>query len=249
MRRSYPKPLSGLLTIHISMSKFVLVSDIHGNAPALQEVVDVEGEDAEYMVLGDIHGLNAYPQETLELVQEIGNFVLAGNHDKALFHHGEGHVNSDELSAFELEHTVSNLSSEQQDWMRELPYLEVVQRGDSRICLCHAYPWPEKASGYEAGNAGVGKGSVTHVASIVADDYDYVFHGHTHEQYSLDCSRFGHEVHFVNPGSLGYNGEYAVVDTETGDVTLKEVDIHLEEVKEHISEHLPDDAPSVNRWL
>jgi len=108
-------------------NEFVLVSDIHGNAPALEQVVEREGRDKEYMVLGDIHGLNAYPKETQELVQEVGNFVLAGNHDKALFHHNEGHVNSDALSRFELRHTLDNLSDEQQNWMRERPFMEVVQ--------------------------------------------------------------------------------------------------------------------------
>lgn len=230
------------------MNKFVLVSDVHGNYPALEKVVEAEGRDVEYMFLGDIHGLNAYPSETQELVQEVGNFVLAGNHDKAIFHHGEGHVNSDELSKFELQHTLDSLSQEQQDWMRERPFLEVVQRGPSRICLTHAMPWPEKASGYEPGNAGIPKGNVPHFASIVADDYDYVFHGHTHTQYSLDCERFGHEVHFVNPGSLGYDNCYAVIDTDTGNVELKSVESTDETVVARLKDVLPDDAPHVERW-
>lgn len=230
-------------------NEFVVVSDIHGNAPALEQVVEREGRDKEYMVLGDIHGLNAYPDETLRLVQEVGNFVLAGNHDKAMFHHNEGHVNSDALSRFELRHTLDNLSDEQQDWMRDRPFMEVVQRGPSRIALCHAYPWPAQASGYEPGNAGISKGSVTSVASTVSDDYDYVFHGHTHTQYELDCSQWSHDVHFVNPGSLGYDGVYAVVDTDSGAVELNSVELDMDGLRDHISSVLPEDAPSVNRWL
>jgi len=231
------------------MNKFVLVSDIHGNAPALQAVVDEEGKDAEYMVLGDIHGLNAYPKETQELVQEVGNFVLTGNHDKAIFEYGEGHVNSDALSQFELYHTLSNLDGDAVDWMLERQHLEVIQRGPSRICITHALPWPEMASGYEPGNAGITKGQVTEVAASVGEDYDYVFHGHSHEQYELDCSRWGHDVHFVNPGTLGYAGKYAVVETDTGGVNLKEVEYDEEAIREHIAEVLPEDAPSVHRWF
>lgn len=230
------------------MSKFVLVSDIHGNFPALKQVVEREGWDAEYMILGDIHGLNAFPQETQTLVQTLDGFTLAGNHDKAMFHYGEGHVNNDALKKFELEHTLSALSDEQQEWLKALPFLEVVQRGASRICLTHAMPWPEKASGYEKGNVGIPKADVPHIASIVADDYDYVFHGHTHEQYELNCSKFGHNVHFVNPGTLGYQQEYAVVDTATGDVSLKSVESTDEEVVAHLKEVLPDDAPRVEKW-
>lgn len=230
-------------------NEFVVLSDIHGNAPALQAVIDREGEDREYMVLGDIHGLLAWPAETLSLVQEVGNFVLAGNHDKAIFHHGEGHVNSRALSKFERDYTLSNLSSDDVRYMLDRPFMEVVQRGPSRIALCHAYPWPAKASGYEPGNAGISKGSVTSVASTVSDDYDYVFHGHTHTQYELDCSQWSHDVHFVNPGSLGYDGDYAVVETDHGGVSLKSVELDMEATRDHISSVLPEDAPSVNRWL
>ena len=230
-------------------NEFVVLSDIHGNYPALQEVVDTEGYDKEYMVLGDIHGLNAYPEQTLDLVKEISNFTLAGNHDKAIFELGEGHVNSDKLSEFELYHTLSNLNSNDVEWMLDLSHLGVIQRDDSRICITHAYPFPETASGYEAGNGGVDKGSVTEVASVVGDDYDYVMHGHTHEQYELNCQRFGHDVHFINPGTLGYEGKYAVVYTDTNDVELKTVDYHYDKVKQHIASVLPSDAPPVNSWF
>jgi predicted phosphodiesterase len=229
-------------------NEFVLVSDIHGNYPALQAVVDAEGLEKEYMVLGDIHGLLGYPAKTQALVKSVGNFILAGNHDKAIFHHGEGHVVSDELSEYELEHTLSNLSDEEQEWMANLPFMEVVQRGPSRIALCHAYPWPAQASGYEPGNAGISKGSVTSVASTVADDYDYVFHGHTHTQYELDCSQWGHDVHFVNPGSLGYDHTYAVVETDHGGVSLKSVEVE-EDVAAHVQANLPEGAPHTNEWL
>ena len=232
------------------MSELVLVSDIHGNYPALQKVVDSEGLDAEYVVLGDIHGLLSYPKETVDLLNKMEpKVLLAGNHDKAMFHHNEGHVNSDALSEFELEHTKSHLTPAQQGWLASLPFMEVWQDGQHRIAAAHAIPWPEKASGYEAGNAGIPKGNVPHFASVVSSDYDYVFTGHSHEQYSLDASRWSHDVHFVNPGTLGYEDRYAVVDTETGNVWLKQVESTYDEVKAHIKEVLPSDAPSVEVWL
>lgn len=229
--------------------EWVVLSDIHGNYPSLKAVVDKEGEDAEYVILGDIMGLLAYPKETLELVQEVGNVVLAGNHDKAIFHEGVGHVNSAKLSEFELSHTINNLTHEQIDWMRERPFMEVVQRGPSRIALCHAYPWPAKASGYEPGNAGIRKQDVPRIAKIVADDYDYVFHGHTHRQYDLDASRWSHDVHFVNPGTLGYDGTYSIVDTDAGTVEHRSVDYDEDAVQAHVQDVLPRGAPPAREWL
>lgn len=231
------------------MSEYVLISDIHGNAPALRSVIDREGFNAEYVFLGDLMGLMSYPKDTVDIIRQLQGHVLAGNHDKAIFHHGEGHVNSDQLSAFEFNHTMEKLSYDDIEWMRRLPFMEVWQDGSARIAAAHAIPWPEKASGYEAGNAGVPKGNVPHFASIVADDYDFVFVGHSHEQFSLDASRWGHDVHFVNPGTLGYEDRYAVVNTETGNVSLKQVESTYDEVKSHIKEVLPSVAPSVEMWL
>lgn len=230
------------------MNKFVLVSDIHGNAPALKAVMEREGTELEYMVLGDIHGLNGYPKETMGLVQSLDAIVLAGNHDVAIFQRGEGHVNSEALSQFELSHTLSELNEQQQGYMRTLPSLKVVNRGGKGICLCHARPYAEESTGYEMGNNGMPKGSVPHHASKVGDTFDYVFHGHTHEQYSLDCEQFGHDVHFVNPGSLGYDDTYAVVDVSAGEVELKSVE-YEEDVAEHVQSLLPDDAPHTSAWL
>ena len=230
------------------MSKLVLLSDIHGNAPALAKAVRREGAQADYVVLGDIHGLNAYPRKTVDIVRQLRGPKLAGNHDKAIFHKGEGHVNSEALSKFEFNHTVENISHDDLEFMSDLPYFQVME-GSPRIALTHAMPWPEKASGYEAGNAGVPKGNVPHFASIVADDYDYVFHGHTHEQYDLDCSRFGHDVHFVNPGSLGWDKTYSVVDIDSGEVEHKSVEVDHESLKEHVQSVLPDDAPHTREWF
>lgn len=232
------------------MSKYVLVSDIHGNYPALQAVIDREGRDANYLILGDLFGLNAYPKKTLELLLSLENArVLRGNHDTAIFHHNEGHVASDKLSEFELENTLADLSEAETEWVKELPsFCEITDSEGQKICLTHAKPWPSESSGYEARNAGIPKGNVPHFASKVSDKYDYVFHGHTHDQYSLDCSQWSHDVQFVNPGSLGYDYTYSVIDTETGEVGAKSVEVDVDEIKDHIQENLPEGAPHVSSW-
>lgn len=232
------------------MSKYIVLSDVHGNAPALQKVVDEEGLDAAYVVLGDIMGLNAYPAETMDLLNEMEpKVLLAGNHDKAIFHHNEGHVASDVLSKFERDHTLNNLNATQKKIMRSLTHMEVWQEGSTNIAAAHAKPWHEEASGYEQGNAGVPKGNIPHFASSVADHYDYVFVGHTHEQYDLDATRWGHPVHFVNPGSLGWDNTYSVVDTEAGIVEHKSVETDTDAIREHIQRLLPEDAPHTSEWF
>jgi predicted phosphodiesterase len=231
------------------MNKIVVLGDVHGNAPALQKVVEKEGLDKEYAVLGDLHGLLAYPSEVVEIVQGLNATVLSGNHDKALFHKDEGHVNSDELSYFELTHTLDNITGEQKEYVKQLPHMDVVTRSGTRICMTHAMPWPEKASGYDDGNSGVTKKNVIQIGSTVSDDYHWVFHGHNHKQFKQDISKFGHDIKFVSTGSVGYDGEYAVVNVETGDVSLKSIDPQLNKVKDHIKDVIPKDCPSVEKWL
>jgi len=231
------------------MTEYVLLSDVHGNADALESVIEREGEDSNYLILGDLMGLMAQPSRVVSIIRSLENTqVLAGNHDHSIFHEDRGHVNSSELSRFEYDHTMDTLSEEQIAWVRQLSYFDVIERDGQRICLTHAMPWPDQASGYESGNAGIKKRDLPHIASAVSDDYDWVFHGHTHTQYELDAEPWTHDVHFVNPGSLGYQGYYATVDTESGEVELKSVEIDDSSLKEHISSVLPEYAPSVEKW-
>jgi predicted phosphodiesterase len=61
----------------------------------------------------------------------------------------------------------------------------------------------------------------------VAEEFDYVLLGHTHEQDVLDCRQFGHDVTVLNPGSVGQpldsEAEYAVIDTDRTSVELRSV--------------------------
>jgi predicted phosphodiesterase len=231
--------------------KLVIVSDIHSNGAALRAVVDRHSDEAcEFVVLGDLLGLLPSPTQTVSLVQAMDTAtVLAGNHDRALTEFGEGHVNSDELSAYELAQTRSELAESDLNWVEGLPFLDVFKCDSAKLCAAHAFPYPERASGYESGNAGVRKRDVITVAATVASDYDYVLTGHTHQQYAIDCSKWGHDVTFVNPGSLGWDTKYSVLDTATGEVSHEFVDIDWSQVRADVSANLPESAPSVEEWL
>ena len=63
--------------------KVVVLSDVHGNLPALEAVLEgVEGEDAsELWCLGDLVGYNADPEACTTTIVELADICLAGNHD------------------------------------------------------------------------------------------------------------------------------------------------------------------------
>jgi diadenosine tetraphosphatase ApaH/serine/threonine PP2A family protein phosphatase len=68
------------------MPRIALVSDIHSNIDAWEEVLkDIRGQDiAEILCLGDVVGYGAAPAECLRLVRERCGAMVLGNHDEYL---------------------------------------------------------------------------------------------------------------------------------------------------------------------
>lgn len=66
-----------------------LISDIHGNMPALEAVfrdISSLGGVERILCLGDVVGYGPKPVECLELVAERCKLILMGNHEHALLH-------------------------------------------------------------------------------------------------------------------------------------------------------------------
>ena len=63
--------------------RIALLSDVHGNRPAFEAVLDdVDSEGAEEIwCLGDLVGYGAHPDDCVALARERCNLSLAGNHD------------------------------------------------------------------------------------------------------------------------------------------------------------------------
>jgi len=64
--------------------KYAIISDLHANLEALEAVLaDMQPHADAVICLGEIVGYNANPNECLELVQNVCDVVIAGNHDQA----------------------------------------------------------------------------------------------------------------------------------------------------------------------
>lgn len=65
--------------------RYAILSDIHGNLPALEQVLvecEREGVDA-YLCNGDVVGYGAEPNECCEVLRALKAVVVRGNHDEA----------------------------------------------------------------------------------------------------------------------------------------------------------------------
>lgn len=63
--------------------RIALISDIHGNLPALEAVyadIQAAGVD-EIICLGDVANIGPYPAECLDFIQSLGCVTLQGNHE------------------------------------------------------------------------------------------------------------------------------------------------------------------------
>jgi predicted phosphodiesterase len=117
--------------------KWAVLSDVHGNLEAFQAViVDLREERVEKVAfLGDVVGYGADPNDCLALLENLTDWVVAGNHDY-------GSVGLTDIDAFNpsarsaLLWTRDQLSAQNRNYLRGL--LLMRQRGE--ITFVHAAP-------------------------------------------------------------------------------------------------------------
>ncbi len=66
--------------------RYAIISDIHGNLPALQRVLTelVEADIDKYLCLGDIVGYGAQPNECCAMIQDLDAVCIRGNHEEGV---------------------------------------------------------------------------------------------------------------------------------------------------------------------
>lgn len=134
------------------MKRLAILSDIHGNLPALEAVLaDIEAAGLdELWCLGDVVGYGAEPDECARLVSEHCSVCLAGNHDLAAL--GELDVAAfSPNAATAVEWTRANAAPETLDFLRTLEPSDT----SHEVALYHASPrdpvweyvlWPDQAA-------------------------------------------------------------------------------------------------------
>ena len=126
--------------------KFALISDIHGNAAALDAILhDVERVKADQlMVLGDLAYRGPEPKRVITTLQSLGCTIIGGNADEWVtrgIRDGEAPEASLARMREEREWTVSRLADEDLDFLASLPSVHTVWLTENAsMLLCHATP-------------------------------------------------------------------------------------------------------------
>lgn len=172
-----------------------VVSDVHGNVPALTAALAaLDGRVDELWCAGDIVHEYRFHAEAVAMLRDAGFVAIQGNHDMVLL--------SDAGAAARGGAPEPELA-----WLAGLPLRHELEADGRRVLMVHGSPWEPHGDYLRAHNEKWRQ----------ADDLgvDIVVSGHTHEPM---VERFGSTL-VVNPGSLGEprqrddrRGTFAVVD-------------------------------------
>jgi len=212
-----------------------LIADIHSNLPALNAVLnDIPSEIDAIVCLGDIVGYSAWPSECVERVRDVCDIVVQGNHDRDVQKTDWEEYNRQARAG--LKYAQSQLSSEQQSWLAQLPASTHVF--DDQLFVVHSHP--ENVDRY------VSKGMFPSVSTYMSDETQVLALGHTHKQAAVNMTKFNRHGWVVNPGSVGQPRDgnpmaaYAVVDLDGPLVEFHRTEYPIEEVKQaHETSGLP----------
>lgn len=119
--------------------KWAVLSDIHGNLPALEAVLaDAQGRVDGWLNLGDIVAGPLWPRETAALLMSLDWPTIAGNHERQMLTHARERMGASDLFA------VAAMDDVQIAWLASLPaemqaapglYAVHAAPGDDLLCL------------------------------------------------------------------------------------------------------------------
>ncbi len=209
--------------------KILLLSDIHGNWPALQAVLAAEPGVDQILCLGDLVNYGPQPAECVKWAMETltPDWLIQGNHDRAvgLDEDPRCSVAYIPLAAATQQLTQRVLNVEMKQFLAGLQPLQRFKL-DAAICVaCHAVPSnPLYEYLTEQSSPTLWESELNTV-----NFPDFLFVGHTHLPMKSHCRR----TLIVNPGSVGQpkdgdpRAAYAI--WEDGEVTLRRAAYDVEE--------------------
>jgi predicted phosphodiesterase len=195
------------------MQRIAVISDIHGNLPALEkaiEIIDLEAVDGVF-ACGDVVGYGDSPNECIEKLRELACPVVAGNHDWAVAGLTEYKNTHTERAVRGIERTREMLLKDNLRWLRNLPLyhrekgMEFVHasltKADQWHYLTRRHSFTDTAWHDVQNNFSIMRGRVCFV-------------GHSHLPTIFLEKRFG-RIKFIHPQSDSFElkGRRAIVDT------------------------------------
>jgi len=183
--------------------RIAVISDVHGNLPALEVVLaDVAASGAELTLnLGDILSGPLWPAETAQRLMALALPTIRGNHERQLLTLPRERMGASDAFA------ADTITPAQRDWLAALP---LTMEPSAEVFCCHGTPDSDltyfletvTAEGWRGpGEPGLRAATVDEVAERAQGvRHGLILCGHTHvpRAIRLDDGRL-----IVNPGSVG----------------------------------------------
>ena len=206
--------------------RVLVLSDIHGNMPALEAIV--KDEDWDLMIcLGDLVDYGPWPDEVIDYIMENADYTVMGNHDYSLAFGAECGCSEEyvELTLHTRKATLYRLSELHKSYLQSLPEKLDLEMGGKVIHLVHG--------SYKNPLYGFVSPSMPEKAILKEMDgaKGIVLFGHSHIPMEKELKE---DLKIINPGSVGFPKEndprasYIVI--ENGKFRLKKVEYDIEKM-------------------
>ena len=181
----------------------LIFSDIHGNLPALEQVLKNEKDVDLYLNIGDVVNYGPWSNECVELIETLNCINIKGNHEE-YFISGECNVKNDIVQAFfKKNYSTFNKTQEISNYKNKIIF--------NNFLLTHNLKDKE------------------YVFKDTKVDLDKnIIIGHSHQQYHRVINNYN----LINPGSIGQNRQnielsnYIIWDIEKKLINMKQLPVN-----------------------
>jgi predicted phosphodiesterase len=204
-----------------------VISDIHGNLPALEAVLEAMPSVDLLLCAGDLVGYYPDVNEVCDRMRQSGAAIIRGNHDAYVT--GELRPDPSRALAYRTEWTRQCLTAKNHAWLAALPVELRFSFGAAGIRMRHASPWDEETYLYK---------DSPKLKSIHPGAGEFVISGHTHIPLCLRMD----QGFWINPGSVGQprdfdpRASFSTIDTVTEAVEIIRCSYPVEAYQDRLRE-------------
>jgi diadenosine tetraphosphatase ApaH/serine/threonine PP2A family protein phosphatase len=225
--------------------RYAILSDVHSNIEALTAIrraLEAEGVDR-YICLGDVVGYGASPNECCDVLRDLCDVTLLGNHDAAVAGRMDYSFYYD-AARQALDWSASVLRAENLSWLKTLPYSCRV----GQVGFCHGSPLDPEAYEYIFA---LEQAQELLPHSVDLPEVTFIGHSHLCKAFAIGRQdvkdvvsprfslRRGHK-YIISVGSVGQPRDYdsrsccVVYDTERRSVEFIRVEYDIEKSAQKI---------------
>ncbi len=217
--------------------KIAILSDIHGNIVALEEVIkDAKRNNInKYIVAGDIILDFPFINEVVDAVKDLNPYAIKGNREKYLEKYEEDSKNAkwNTMQLRTIKDNVEMLTKENKEFIKNLPEQLSLNIEGLKIKVVHGSPY--KISGFVDFE---NKQELDKITSELEEDILVVGHTHDIAKYIKHNGKI-----IINDGTVGMHmftdfAQYVILEYVDGkvDIQTRTVEYDKEKLKELIKE-------------